>query len=537
MPSFEKELHIINRYLVFPVKNGSEKVVFQLLLHGKMVREFIIELDRSGSPDWWAKYDVSAFENQILTLKLVNGEISDDDARLIEKSIFISDTPHGESDLYQEALRPQFHFTPQRGWNNDPNGLMFLNGEWHMFFQFNPFGISWGNMHWGHAISKDLVHWQEQPITLFQHSLNDMAFSGGGFIDWPNTSGYGMPGHPPAIIAFTSTGRGECLAFSNDQARTFTEFEENPILTHLGRDPKIFWYAPENKWVMVVFEEVKPYPAPEECLYVIYDSKDLKTWTRRSELPDLWECPELFPLPLNGNSDDVKWVLYGSRRETAKSMCLIGTFDGSTFIPEYENKSSHYGPHFYASQIFSDTLDQRKIMISWLAGASYPEMPFSQGLTIPLELSLRSTPNGPRLCFYPVEELSNLRNAELLRCEAQSIEQANQLLGTFSDELLDLEIEVTASGQLTLDLRGHPLTINPVSGEVTFAGQTGSITTGAHSVRIRVLLDRAITELFINQGEAAFAAMTLPTTSSQVSLLGGGEVKTLKVFALNSIWA
>jgi fructan beta-fructosidase len=254
MAKFSQELKIQSRYLHFPVRSGNPMVTFQMEIAGRLVREFNLELADAGRVDWWAFYDVSAFHGQVIRLRTLE-ELPKLQAAWLTASIRQSDDLIGAEDLYREKYRPQFHFTSRRGWNNDPNGLVYHQGEWHMFYQHNPFGVKWGNMHWGHAVSRDLVHWTELPEALFQKSLQDMAFSGGGLVDSANTAGWKTGAEDPLVVAFTSTGRGECLAYSLDRGRTLIEYPGNPFLPHQGRDPKIIWYEAGRHWVLIVYEE------------------------------------------------------------------------------------------------------------------------------------------------------------------------------------------------------------------------------------------------------------------------------------------
>ena len=157
--------------------------------------------------------------------------------------------------MYQEKYRPQFHFSPRIGWNNDPNGLVFYKGEWHLYFQHNPYGWNWGNMHWGHAVSTDLVHWTQLPIAIYPFKYGDWVFSGGAVVDEDNTAGFKSGAEEVIVASYTSTGRGEAIAYSNDRGRTFTDYAGNPVVKHQGRDPKIIWYGPGKHWVMAVYDE------------------------------------------------------------------------------------------------------------------------------------------------------------------------------------------------------------------------------------------------------------------------------------------
>ena len=225
-----------------------------LFVDGKRVRHFNAEL--AGSEDdvsFWAYFDLRPFEGGQARVVATGPEPSR--VELVRQG----DSYPGEEELYAETWRPQFHFTSRRGWNNDPNGLVFYEGEWHLFYQHNPVGWAWDNMHWGHAVSPDLVHWRELGDALFPWSddARGHVFSGGGFIDWKNTSGFQEGDEPPLVVAFTDTEAGESLAYSNDRGRTFTAYAGNPVVEHKGRDPKILWHEPTGRWVMVVYDETE----------------------------------------------------------------------------------------------------------------------------------------------------------------------------------------------------------------------------------------------------------------------------------------
>ena len=234
-----RELLIEKRFLNLPVKNHAPKHRVKLLVDGQVAREFEIELAEQ-EPDFWVFLDLAPFKGKQATIQ-VDG-LAADSAALA--AIEQADEITGTENLYHEALRPQFHFSSQRGWNNDPNGLVYYKGEYHLFYQHNPYGWDWGNMHWGHAVSSDLVHWRELPIALYPHQFGDWVFSGSAVVDRDNTSGFKTGREAPLVAAYTSTGRGECIVFSNDRGRTWTEFSGNPVVRHQGRDPRLLWYSP-----------------------------------------------------------------------------------------------------------------------------------------------------------------------------------------------------------------------------------------------------------------------------------------------------
>lgn len=531
-PLFQKHLHSTARYLYLPISNTSSKVVAQLSIRNMIVREFDLELALDEPPDWWAFYDVSEFHGQDLNFQIVAGEAPDSAHAWLEKAIQLGDEPPGMEDVYTERYRPQFHFTTRRGWNNDPNGMVYFDGKWHLFYQHNPFGIRWGNMHWGHAVSRDLVHWAEQPIALHPKSLQDMAFSGGGLVDWNNSLGAQKGAQPALVFAFTSTGRGECLAYSNDQGKTLHEWAGNPFLSHQGRDPKILWFADTHQWVLIIYEEL----GDEQRGYAFYTSPDLTHWERQSFIPGYFECPELFHLPVKGQTDESYWVIHGCLWEKAPSTCLIGHFDGQSFQTQAENITSHYGPHFYAAQIFSDAPGNRRIMIGWLSGAEYPGMAFSQGMTVSLELTLQRTSSGLRLCYFPVAEIESLR-ANSVAGAGLGVSAVNDLLRENNSELMDLELETTADQPLTVDIGGYPVRYDPTAQSVTFAGKTAPISGGEKRLSLRILIDRSVTEVFVNSGEAAFSSLTIFSDSPRlVSLSETTASINIQVHSLRTIW-
>ena len=216
---------------------------------------------------------------------------------------------------YKEAYRPQFHFTPKTNWTNDPNGLIYYKGEYHLFFQHNPFGIDWGNMTWGHAISRDLVHWKQLPHALHPDELGTI-FSGSGVVDWNNTGGFQAGDESVLVNFYTSAGSHapkevpftQSIAYSNDRGRNWAKYEGNPVIEHIvgsNRDPKVIWHEPTQKWVMALYLDQND--------YALFGSTNLKEWTRLSDLqiPDT-ECPDIFELPVDDDPDNTKWVFWGA---------------------------------------------------------------------------------------------------------------------------------------------------------------------------------------------------------------------------------
>ncbi|MFF6950278.1 GH32 C-terminal domain-containing protein [Streptomyces iakyrus] len=253
--------------------------------------------------------------------------------------------PQDVAPAYTETYRPQFHFTPQKNWMNDPNGLVYYKGEYHLFYQYNPNGNSWGDMSWGHAVSKDLVHWEELPLAL-SHDHEEMVFSGGAVVDWNNTTGFGTKENPPMVAIYTSAYKNggkqaQSLAYSTDRGRTWTKYQGNPVIdvgSDNFRDPKVQWYAPTKSWLMTV-------SLSAEHKVRFYSSKNLKNWELQSEFGPsgatggVWECPDLFPLAVDGDPKKTKWVLVvnlnpGGIAGGSAAQYFVGDFDGKKFTPE-----------------------------------------------------------------------------------------------------------------------------------------------------------------------------------------------------------
>ncbi|HLL95166.1 MAG TPA: glycoside hydrolase family 32 protein [Spirosoma sp.] len=330
------------------------------------------------------------------------------------------------SNAQSEAYRPQYHFTPKAHWMNDPNGMVYFNGTYHLFFQYHPGGTTWGPMHWGHTTSKDMVHWQEQPIALYPDSLGTI-FSGSAVVDVNNTSGFGKNGQTPLIAVFThhnvdlekkKTGKFQyqSLAYSLDEGKTWTKYAGNPVLPNPGitdfRDPKVRWYEARKRWIMTLATKDR---------ITFYSSPDLKSWAKESEFGNdvgahggVWECPDLFPLDHNSKK---AWVLLvsinpGGPNGGSATQYFVGDFDGIEFKPfSTETKWMDYGTDNYAGVTFANT-GNRTILIGWMSNWQYaekvPTSPWRSATTIPRELGLKEVNKKLYLTSSPVKELAVL---------------------------------------------------------------------------------------------------------------------------------
>ena len=444
-----------------------------------------------------------------------------------------------------EVYRPQYHFSAQTGWINDPNGLVFYKGRYHLFFQHNPFGTQWGNMTWGHAVSADLLHWRQLENALLPDKLGTM-FSGSAVVDWNNTSGLQSGPETAIVVLYTAAGgtseesKGQpftqCLAYSTDAGDTLTKYEGNPVLQNVAkenRDPKVAWFAPGGYWVMALYLDGNT--------YALYSSSDLKAWEHlhNIEMQGCSECPDFFEAPIEGDEGERRWVL-----TAANGKYLVGRFDGRLFVPEtVEPVQVDFGANYYAVQTYSDIpdgpasrRDGRRIQIAWMAGGAYPGMGFNQQMSFPCEMKLMRTVAGLRLTRQPVAEITTLYSTT----RAWGDLLLTQPIVLSQHDLLDLTIEcdVHPDAEVVLDIRGERLTFSAAQGALTCLGKTAPLAPVSGHVTLRVLVDRASIEVFGNGGLISMTSCFTPAPSaSQTVLLGSGaKVTSLVVHELNTAW-
>jgi fructan beta-fructosidase len=530
----ERAMDIGKVYLNFPVKNGAAMRHVSLLVNGREERAFDIEL-ADGKPDWWAFLDATPFRHQVVTLKV--DKLPDGSTGL--SSINQSDEIEGSSELYHESLRPQFHFTSRRGWLNDPNGLVYFKGEYHLFYQHNPYGWNWGNMSWGHAVSKDLVHWYELPVAIYPDEHGAM-WSGSAVVDWNNTAGF-QDGHDPAMVAMmTAAGNPftQEIAYSNDRGRTWSKYQDNPVLQHIAadnRDPKVTWFAPDKKWVMALYLDHHDYE--------IFDSKDLKHWNKLQDftLAGDAECPNFFEIPMEGDVHDERWVFFG-----ASGVYVVGRFDGHTFTPETRPRHLESGNCWYASQIYSDipVRDGRCILVPWgrlPSGDMFRGMPFNQMMGLPVELTLKSGPKGAVLNVNPVRELASLRGRKYKIHPQTFGESANPLVGIQGDLFeIEAQIEPGAAKQIQFNLRGVPLTYDVAGQKLSCLGCQADLLPINDKIDLHIFVDRASVDIYGGDGTLYMPTATDISPDNRclaLSAVGGvARIVSLKIYELKSAW-
>jgi fructan beta-fructosidase len=562
----EREIDITDKYLNFPVKQGATICNVSLAVGGEKVREFNIHL-APGEPDYWVYLEVQDFigKEGLLTIQSMpegkkegsekKGELTQDLTEGQKKgfaSVYCDDTFPGEEILYKEKLRPQFHFSSKRGWNNDPNGLVYYEGEYHMFYQHNPFGWEWGNMTWGHAISTDLVNWVEQGDKLHSDELGQM-WSGSGVVDWKNTTGFQTGEEPPLVVIYTSAGGytewskeepfTQGIAYSNDRGRTWTKYSGNPVLGHVkggNRDPRVQWWEETQEWTIVL------YLADGEVAF--YTSKDLKQWKAQGNMMSNHECPEMVKLVVDGDKNKTKWVHYAAHGEY-----YVGEFDGKEFKKETEPLRFNYGNMFYGSQMFSDIPkeDGRAIQVGW-ARIDLPDMPFNQMMTFPVTLSLRTTEEGPRMFAYPVDEIKKI-HGKGFEWKSEELEPGKNPLEKVKGNLFDInaEIELGDAEEIGFEINGFPVTY--IVGENLLIGGTGEkgdqfsqgetkaeLKPVDGKIILRMLVDGPSVEIYANEGRVYMpmqAVRDLDNKSLKVYAKGGSaKIEKMTVNVVKSIW-
>jgi len=529
-----QQIKITGKYIIFPVSNQGQRGRMTIVVGEQLVHNLDCDFPpNKDAIDWWTYLDMSEYLGK--TAKVVARAAPE-----ICEMFQSSDEIRHLQPLYDEALRPQFHMSQMRGWNNDPNGMCYYDGQYHFFWQCNPAGRNWANMYWGHATSPDMIHWAEHDRALrsfggdVKNRHPKMAdrncFSGSGNVDLNNTAGWQKGDEKTIVLAFTDTGCGEALAYSSDRGKTWKYYEGNPVIEHSGRDPKLIWYEPGQHWVIAVFDQDQEHGRN----IAIYTSKDLKQWTRQSNVPGYFECAEIFQLPVDGDPAKQKWVIYAADAQYA-----IGHFDGKKFTPEHEGKHRVHWGAYYASQCFSNPPDGRVVQIGW-ARINIPDMPFNQTFTVPTNLTLHTTEDGIRMFATPIKELEQLRRPAPKTAENVVLNADGPEVGfDVEDQLFDIVVTLkqgTASKAVlrfgecaaTYDFAAGKLDEMPLrmkDGRVTF----------------RVLVDRPMYEL-IGGGGACYKTsarrdMGKPVGRISLAAEGGSlTVESLEAYRMKSAW-
>lgn len=444
---------------------------------------------------------------------------------------------------YNEPYRGQIHFSAPKGWVNDPCGLAYYNGEYHLFYQYNPYGTQWSTMHWGHAVSTDLVHWKNLDIALYPDEHGPI-WSGGSVIDQHNHSGLVKDGVAPMLMFYTSAGavRTQRLAYTYD-GRNFIKHPNTiiPFFAPGNRDPQIIWHEPTQKWVMVLYATVS-----SKHTVFFYNSSNLLDWEYLSEIQGedppienhLFECNDFYEIAVSGDETTKKWILTG-----ANGKYDIGTFDGTTFTPEIRNISGIGGTGYYAGRTFANEPLNRIVDIGWWkTDTRTPGMTFNQSMTLPVEIKLVNTPQGLRLTRTPVPELNQLRNATHNFGAFTLTTSDSNPLAAIDNELIELRTKFNpgTNGIVTFNVRGISITYHALTEKIT----VGSVEMDApkidNEIDITLYTDRIGVEVFVNGGLYHIPLNSnLDPTNRSLSVQASGEAinfSELDVYELNRIW-
>ncbi|MCH7228829.1 glycoside hydrolase family 32 protein [Haloferula sp. A504] len=526
-------------YLNFLIKGGNFPATLnvQLLVDGEVVRQ---TSGNHNEKQFWFSWDVLDLKGRSTTI-VVNDRRAEKDWGSITVDRFEqSDTRRGLDELY----RPQFHITPQWNHLNDPNGLVYYDGEYHVFHQWSPFGRTHGNKCWGHLVSRDLIHWQHLPAALTPikgwGTSGAEAWSGCAVVDEHNTAGFQTGAEKPIVLIWTAIGFGQCIAYSNDRGRTFTMFDGNPVIPQVrdDRDPMVRWSDSINRWVMAL-------PEQENRTMGIHVSKDLKNWERVDTIPSVGDCPDFYQLPVDGNTSDRRWILHG-----AHGVYRFGSVDGAKFDFDQKQPTHHlWLGHQYASQTFANTPDGRRIMTVWVVhnDEEPPGLPFSQMLSFPTEIKLRTFPEGVRAAATPVKEIQLLHQATHA-WEDLTVRPGENLLRDLRGMLFEIraEFEIGDASEFGFRIRGDHVVSYKVKEKQAQVG--GKVSKGnqwpmppdRNRVKMQILVDRSLIEAFFDEGRAYLMTSFFPQQDNQSLELfsTGGETRliSLDVHELKSAW-
>lgn len=559
---------IRRRYVNFLIAGERElpsELGVDLLIGGRVARNTsathahaIGELPNHSTKDLimrWRTWDVSGLRGRRARIRVRDNSLW---GAIAVDHFIQSDEPKAlpanATRLFHETFRPQYHFTAPAYWLSDPNGLVYYRGLWHMFYQHRHPGS--GGQVWGHAVSRDLLHWQHRPVAV-PSEKGELIFSGTGLVDWENASGLKSGTDAPILLFYTNQPVGpssvtqgdfpkntQDMAYSTDGGRTFRKYAGNPILRtadYRDRDPMVLFHRPTRAWIMVLSLS-KNNANRNMATYGLFRSKDLKSWQLLHTLGPgawYWECPNLFEQPVEGEPGVTKWLLVKANGEY-----IVGSFDGVAFRPESEIIRTHWGGNYYATQTFADAPGGRRVQMAWMNTSrpkladSYPGMPFNQQMSFPRELKLRRTSKGLRLFRYPIKEIENLY-VSTREWKDLTLRPGENPLAGIEEELADIEAEIVlgAAHSVRFSLRGQEVVYHARAGRLTGFGNGKSPLLHKNGVvHLRLLLDRTSIEVFGNEGESDLSGVFFADPSDRkLSLTVEGGVATVTRLAIHRL--
>ena len=564
-----------SRYLLLPVQESNEDDRIDVLVDGRLDKTIYVKLAKN-KVDYFVPLELAPYKGHEVVLNILTTQgrstvrEAKDDA--CWKNMTLSDTFDTTN---REKYRPVYHHTPLYGWMNDPNGMFYKDGVWHLYFQHNPYGSKWQNMSWGHSTSKDLINWTPEPLALEPNGLGTV-FSGSCALDTNNTAGYG---NDAVVGLYTSAGASQTqsLVWSKDNGRTFEYYDANPVITleSEARDPNMFWDDNAKQWELILAHALD-----HEML--IFTSPNMKEWTLQSAFGKgigaqggVWECPDLFRLPIDG-TDEEKWVLIcnlnpGGPFGGSATQYFVGDFDGKTFKADTDKEGKiptkwmDFGKDHYATVSWSDAPDKRRTVIGWMSNWQYaaevPTMQFRSANTLPRDLSLFKAADGELyLCSAPSPELSALRDKLIVNVRRANIGKKNATysLPATNDGICEILMDVDArkaqkinftiankAGEkvlMTYDIAAHTLSFDRrESGIVDFSQDFPAVTVSPTfevngKISLRIFIDKSSVEVFGNNGQFVMTNLVFPenpyTTLSISSADGKAAIENLKIYSI-----
>lgn len=566
-----------SRYLLLPVQESTDDARINVLVDGNVAETIYVRLAKSKT-DYTVPFDLTPYKGHDVMLDVVipqsRGSVREAKDDACWRGIVLADTFDTAN---RETYRPAFHHTPRYGWMNDPNGMFYKDGRWHLYYQYNPYGSKWQNMTWGHSVSDDLVNWEHLPEAIRPNGLGSV-FSGSCAVDHDNTAGFGSD----AVIAlYTSAGTSQMqsLASSTDDGLTFNIYPSNPVLTleSEARDPKVFWNDSTKEWNMILAHALD-----HEML--IFTSPDMKSWILQSSFGKglgaqggVWECPDLFELPVAG-TDEKKWVLLCNINPDGPfggsgTQYFVGDFDGKTFKADTDaagdvsTKWLDYGKDHYATVTWSDAPDGRRVALGWMSNWQYaadvPTMQFRSANTLPREMGLFRAPDGEVYASSaPSPELEALRGKLAAKVKKTTVGRKARSFALPSENggICEILMDIEASKAKTVNIvfsnsQGEKVVMqyDPAAATLSFDRTQSGITdfsegfpavtvTPTHEasgrIALRIFVDRSSMEVFGNDGEFVMTNLVFPRTpytALSVSAEGGNaKVENLRIYSLKS---
>lgn len=563
------------KYLMLPVQESNDDARIVVLVDGKIDKTVNVRLAKS-KVDYLVPFDLTNYRGHNVLLNVITTQDRSNVREVKEdacwKDLALADTFDTTN---KEKYRPVYHHTPLYGWMNDPNGMFYKDGVWHLYYQWNPYGSKWQNMTWGHSSSKDLVTWEHQPAAIEPNGLGTV-FSGSSVVDTENSAGFGKDA---VVSLYTSAdvSQIQSLAHSNDDGRTFEIYPANPIITleSEARDPNMFWDAANKRWVLSLAHALN-----HEMLF--FTSPDLKEWTLQSAFGNgigaqdgVWECPDLFKLKVEG-TDDEKWVLVcninpGGPFGGSATQYFVGDFDGTTFTADKDADGSiptkwmDYGKDHYATVSWSNAPDGRRTLIGWMSNWQYaaevPTMQYRSANTLPREAGLFKGPDDRiYLSSTPSPELVTLRDSEIVKVNNKSINRKGRefALPTSNDGICEILLDLDCKKADSIDIKianksGEFVTMrfNPSnhtlsfdrrhSGIVDFSQDFPAVTVAptfdnGKKVSLRIFIDKSSMEVFGNNGKFVMTNLVFPnepfSTLSVTADGGNARIENLKIFSI-----